>query len=704
MKKTKRILSCIVVMAMAISTFVLPASANTIALGDTTVVFSQDFNSSIIANPDDTYWKDDSVINASLDGNTNNFFRIWRYSSVPANPTNGLDGTGALYLNQRNNGEYYWLNNGVYEYYQYPSGRSAAWTTIDIPYVKTTASALTTGYYITTFDYYPSIGYEVFYVSGTPGFQDAWTPNNSDVAFNGNTNSLSRAWYKVTITEDLDNEIVWVSIRNASTDEEAYATHWKYTKGLATLKILTDHGSQNEAEFSRPANSAIIDNIKIEKKTFSGGLEPDYIFKQDFEGANPTDTHDNELADAPKVNTNYGGEVYAGTDYGHSDDAENHVLLLSKDHANKGSAQILTDDVKTSGKYKLTYKLYPANGGSVLVIDDDIDNAHAATGTRTNATSPHCLWVFNLDNSTLTRQWYDVELIVDLDNDTETVNIYEEGSSTVFYTRTQGYYANLGIIEFSQAASGPAGRGNSARIDDIEFYEIYSAAPSFTAANVKCYADGDLQANLNKVSPFTDEIEINFPQKIKADTLTANNIYIADSSSNKVTVTSQVVDGKVCTLTPSAALTPGATYTLHIANLANTSGHAMSSEFTQSFTVDALGVVTKIKNVTVGGSEVTAVNQLTGGSTMTVNYSVANSTSSAQNTAVIVAFYNYVNNIPVLVNSGIYTGQVAANTNANSLSQTHTVPTGTFNDVVVMVWDDMISINPLTTALEFKNQ
>ena len=128
MKKIRKILSAVIVTAMAVSALTVPVSANTIALGDTTVVFSQDFNSSIIANPDDSYWKNDATINASLDSNTNNFFRIWRASTVPATGNNGMDGTKALYLNPRNGGDYYWLNNGVYEYYQWPSGRSAEWT------------------------------------------------------------------------------------------------------------------------------------------------------------------------------------------------------------------------------------------------------------------------------------------------------------------------------------------------------------------------------------------------------------------------------------------------------------------------------------------------------------------------------------------------------------------------------------------------
>ncbi|MBS7298306.1 MAG: Ig-like domain-containing protein, partial [Eubacteriales bacterium] len=321
---------------------------------------------------------------------------------------------------------------------------------------------------------------------------------------------------------------------------------------------------------------------------------------------------------------------------------------------------------------------------------------------RNNKTNPNCLWFSMPASLASDRKWYDVEFVINLDTDDATIKICPEGSNTAVHTDSKKYYAGLGVFEFAQDISS-AGSAYAARIDDIVFYNVYDSEPEFTEANIKLYAGDVMQADFYKISKFTDKIVISFPQKIKAETLLASNIYLTDENGATVATGSQVVDGIECTLTLSETLAVDGTYTLHIKDLKNTSGYVMSGEFTQDFVVESATVVSGLKNIMIGSEEVVSLSQLTAGSEVTVNYSVENTTDTKQDATIIIAFYYYENDIPVLVSCDVIPGEVAANTKADNLSQTFTVPNDTFNNMVVMLWDDVERMKPLTSTIEINN-
>lgn len=719
MKRIKKFLSVVITAAMAISILVLPASANAIPLSDDSVVFFQDFDSGIYANPDDSYWINAATINDSLDSNTNNFFRIYRASSVPAVGNNGPDGTKALYLNQRKGGSYYYLDNGVYT--KWDSNSNTPWTKIEIPYVKNTDSVLTTGYFVTTFDYYPSIGIETFRVSGDKFETDPWTwgGSNSDVAFyNGNDVALARTWYKVNITEDLDNQVVWVSIKNAETDAEAYATHWKYTKGLGMLEILTDHGSNDNDTFSKPENSAIIDNIKIERKTFSGDTEPEYIFTQGFGSANISAFFStsnpkwriggNELPEPPYMRVplgvdmadpasrdeNYSG--YKNKAYAYGGETGSRTLMLGTHGEATLAAQMSVGERRTDGKYKLTYKFYPANGTNKVVIDS------LQVGTDSGRTDRGV--VFSTDS--LTRQWYDAEVLVDLDDDTAKLTYYVDGTTTVGYTQIKSYTMDLGVFEFIQ--DGVDGVVNtvegSARFEDITLYNVYTTAPSFNKSLIKCFAGDEEQKDLSEIAHTTNKIQITLPQQIKSETMIKSNFKLLDSSDNEVQSTGTYENG-VCTLEISGQLEYGESYRLCIKNLENVSGYTMATPYNEIITVAEKD--TEILSVTKGGNTVYNAGEFTSGDSITIDYRVKNPTDDTISSDLIIVYYSIdQKGIPELVRCDVLNQNVQPSTEPTDFSKNYVVPQidREFNRVDIMIWDSVSDMNPYSNIVSFEGK
>lgn len=661
--KLKKLMSALVSVSIISAVAVSPVSAEKIS---DKLVFSQDFNSTIIANPDDYYWTNDATINDSLDGNTNNFFRIWKASSVPADGNNGQDGTKALYLNQRKGGSYYYLENDTYT--RWDSNSTADWTSIDIPYVKTTASALTTGYYITTFDYYPSIGYEIFYISGSPTFENTWTSSNSDVAFNGNNSSLSRTWYKVTITEDLDNKVIWVSIRNVNTDEEAYATHWNYTKGLGKLKILTDHGSQTATEFSKPQNSAIIDNIQIVKRetvpdpsvkiiNANNGIENDLSnvsnrikkievdFGTDIDESTLTSATvslNEETAEGTVVvcNRNYVDNMYtitpltdlkeetdyvftiSGVKYADGEpvntvskklttkynDVINEVISFSQDfesitnsvlgswrnayniHGNgsfriystspttnnclydysenygmylavKSSSKdssamqlaVANDDESSlaSGRYKLRYDFYPANGKNTLTLVKFSD-VNEAMATYTGGSSLMKDEIFS------SREWYNAEIEVDLEKDKASLVISKKTDGTVVYSNEIPYSDDLNVFNFYMSGTNVCTTANSAIFDNISFYEVISV-PEMKISVID--GMGNIQTDLTQSFAGVSSIEMDFGMEVAENTLNNDSIFLLDKNNDKVQIQGKL-DGNVYRIAPVYELDDFAEYKL----------------------------------------------------------------------------------------------------------------------------------------------
>ena len=660
MKNFKKIITAVMATAISISSLAIPASAATASLGGSseTLLFTQDFSTADSAVQDPDPMSEPPVV-------------ARHFGSVLWEGDFGHSDSSDTCLV---------ISKDL-------SGSAAA--QISVGDIKTT------GTYKLTYKLYPSSSSNILIIDSeqTGGARARNNTNNPNCLWFSMPSGLAsdRKWYDVEFVINLDTDDATITVRPEGSDTVVHTDSKKYYAGLGIFEFAQDIPSAGSAYAAR------IDDIAFYSIAGSVPNEPDYIFAQDFAAADSAVQDPSPLPAPPVAAKHFGSQLWAG-DFGHAD-KDDQCLVISKDLSGSAAAQISVGNIRSAGTYKLTYKLYPSSSSNILIIDSEQTGGARA---RNNTDNPNCLW-FSMPSSLASdRKWYDVEFVINLDTDDATITVRPEGSDTVVHTDSKKYYANLGVFEFAQDIPS-AGSANAARIDDIVFYNVYDSEPEFTEANIKLYAGDAMQADFNKISKFTDKIVISFPQKIKAETLLASNIYLTDENGATIATSGQVVDGMECTLTLSEPLTADSIYTLHIKNLKNVSGYVMSGEFTQDFVVESAVVVSGLKNIMIGTEEVVSLSQLTAGNEVTVNYSVENTTDTKQDATIIIAFYNYENDVPVLVSCNVIPGEIAANTKADNLSQTFTVPSDTFNSVTVMLWDDVDGMKPLTSTIEINN-
>jgi Domain of unknown function (DUF4082)/Bacterial Ig-like domain len=104
---------------------------------------------------------------------------------------------------------------------------------------------------------------------------------------------------------------------------------------------------------------------------------------------------------------------------------------------------------------------------------------------------------------------------------------------------------------------------------------------------------GSVTPRANATNVATDStVTVHFNAPMNADTIDTSTMQLADSSNNSITATvSYDAASQTATLTPSASLTSGTTYTLSIqggaSGVADTSGNTLTAAYTSSFTTAA---------------------------------------------------------------------------------------------------------------------
>ena len=107
------------------------------------------------------------------------------------------------------------------------------------------------------------------------------------------------------------------------------------------------------------------------------------------------------------------------------------------------------------------------------------------------------------------------------------------------------------------------------------------------------------------VSRAITPIQVNFSEEMNRETYT-NNIYLADSSGNVVTLQSVGPGTTFYQLSPQSTLEADATYTVHVTTaVEDINGNNLAQEFTSSFTTDTLGFNFGANNKPIAGVKVT---------------------------------------------------------------------------------------------------
>lgn len=262
--KLKKLISEIISLSILSSIMVISVNAEK---GIDKVIYNQDFNTLKRSVYNDTITKD-MVYNSIATDVGDDLFWWYRGSMIhEVDATHGgYDGTRALYMNARNGGRYY-NDDGSIGVSNLPQG--TAHTKIEIPFVSGAGeSPVTTGVYVISCDYFPSVGRDTFALTGRTTFADSWPGDLDYLVSNKGTGleDMERVWHEIEITVDLDNTTAYFKATKKSDGSVVRDDHCLYTRGIGILEIQSDHQTVSESEFSKAENSAIIDNIKISKR------------------------------------------------------------------------------------------------------------------------------------------------------------------------------------------------------------------------------------------------------------------------------------------------------------------------------------------------------------------------------------------------------------------------------------------------------
>ena len=359
--------------------------------------------------------------------------------------------------------------------------------------------------------------------------------------------------------------------------------------------------------------------------------------------------------------------------------------------------------IGNSGRYKISYKFKPEDYSKIgewmapsLYCDDGNSEFCDVSFIRVGSNTMNLLGV-GLDGITQDSDWFEAEIIVDLDTAYTKVDVTKGSESWTrewTYTNTD---KKLGKLSFYSM-------GVPAYYDDFKVEKVLEGTLSpLSANNISFIApSGDAQTVWTDIDPLTTAVAINFAAPMNTATMTRANVYVTDASGNIVPGGSTYnASTFVYTLTFDNALVPGAAYTLHIdADVADISGNTLGQDYEPQFVIGAKRVVAQIKSVTIGGTEVTAKSGLTAEAEAKINLQYANSTGIAQTFYAIVAYYT-ANETLSKVDIVEVSEDASITSKTEAIDYTVDSAVSDAARVDIMVWDNFNDMHPISGLKSF---
>lgn len=302
--------------------------------------------------------------------------------------------------------------------------------------------------------------------------------------------------------------------------------------------------------------------------------------------------------------------------------------------------------------------------------------------------------------------WYNVELIFDA------VNCAVKTTVTNLATSEQ-------VITFNYGGSGKAPNavksilfkadsGSAVLVDDIKI-EYYIGALSIDQDGIVLKDNHDeVVTDTNEVTTLLRTIDVPFGYLVNSSTATNATITLKDSSNNTVSYTGSIVEpsgkvGSVYRLTLDGVLEPEAEYTLTIpATVANVFGTPLGSVVTYSFTTsDAILDLMSVSSVSIGGTPVTALNDITASSSIDVDIDYANTTEDTITGNAIMVFYGNGKLIKALTSDSITVGPGSFSNTTKVFNVPSNINMASVDKVSILIWDGFTNITPYCSDTSF---
>ena len=293
-------------------------------------------------------------------------------------------------------------------------------------------------------------------------------------------------------------------------------------------------------------------------------------------------------------------------------------------------------------------------------------------------------------------KYYQFEFVVDTDNKTYEMSYTDVATSTKS-TQTLDSEKLPRLLDLNSVSGIQLGFWDSKKdgsdtviIDNVKA-ELIVTAPVLSAETItiKDY-DENVITDTAKVTPAISEIALNFGTQIDEDTLDGA-ITLTDSDNSAVAFDYALSsDGKIVTITPTAYLKGGKTYSLSVAKtVANVYDMTMDAAFNMQFETAA----------DFAKAELTTLpkfSDIATGSTLTIGGNFINCTDSSKNLVWVVAYFS--GNRLVYADASKET-PISTVYGKTTLGQTYTAPDMTGVDrVEVYLWNGMTTMIPFADA------
>lgn len=366
--------------------------------------------------------------------------------------------------------------------------------------------------------------------------------------------------------------------------------------------------------------------------------------------------------------------------------------------AKSASAYIRKSFESASGKIKISFLLNATNYNFyVTVLNKDISGASAnqmlmwvdqnrQVHSNSNSASTYGTMDINVN--------YNMEFEIDTDNKQYQITLTKVGDVEASVVRTVTSKDIPGYESLSELTGIEIGmwtnNDTECLIDNVKA-ELIVTAPVLSAETItiKDY-DENVITDTAKVTPAISEIALNFGTQIDEDTLDGA-ITLTDSDNSAVAFDYALSsDGKIVTITPTAYLKGGKTYSLSVAKtVANVYDMTMDAAFNMQFETAADFAKTELTTLP-------KLSDITTGSTVTIGGNFINCTDSSKNLVWVVAYFS--GNRLVYADASKET-PISTVYGKTTLGQTYTAPDMTGVDrVEVYLWNGMTTMIPFADA------
>ena len=561
------------------------------------------------------------------------------------------------------------------------------------------------------------------------GRYNGFDPTASSIPFSApamDKLTLEDATYKVNVFLNIDQGYYSVELRK---DTILIARRSPITLNSTNVRFL-----KFSALGINSVSYVYIDNLKMvsaadPSSTLTEGREK-LIFSDDF--STYTGSGNADVAMTSEVTgTSFFPDKYSPwrayankTTYGNYSITDG-VLRLGKQSGTEKSAMIYAipgetivnaTTERTRGMLNVSFRINPAeiknNNGFYVTLGD----APGASTQKTvftmgpSGNKPKIMYEDRPATVLESDRWYSVNMTIDVINRAikfvvtdetaeEVVADYVHASTTAAYETP----ASIGEILFRAGDNS----GSYVNLDDVN---ISYVTPEPVVDTSKIVIKDNLDNTVSGTTNVTLAVgEIIVPLETIANGTTASSFTFTDGSSNAVAFTGTLNDGNnytfgdTFTITPSALLESDTTYTLTVlTTVADVYGNNLASPAVFTFTTtSAAQDLISINAVKIGGNAVTALNEITAGSTMNVETRYANNTASTISGVAIVAFYGNHKLIQALTsNTTVNAG--ASGTDTIAFTVPSGINMGAVDTVSVFLWDGFGNITPYCNEVSFR--